>query len=89
MKTIQTIHVDDIEKGDLIKIQNLQSYVSSGDEVTDLVELFADKILVVDSIDNNRNEWGERTVMANNLELGTCSFTDHEIASAYRIMESV
>lgn len=86
MKSIQTIKLEDIQVGDLVRIQNLQYYCSL-DEVTELVEKFADKVCVVVSIDETRNEWGERTYIASTKEDGMCSFTDHEIETVMRIIE--
>ena len=87
MKSLKTVPLNEMQVGDIIRIHNLQHYISEGDEITELVEKFADTCLTVQSIGDEINEWGERTYVANNYELGTCTFTDHEIARVYRIVE--
>ena len=87
MRNIKSVDIKDIQVGDLVKIQNAQYYVSFGDEVTDLVEKFASSVLVIYSISQEINEFGERMYCARNEDLGSCTFTDHEIAQAYRIVE--
>ena len=67
-----------IKKDDIIKIISLEEYNEIGDEITDLVKEFADDTLIVDSVSEDTNEFGERTVTAHNHK-GSCTFTEHEI----------
>ena len=68
-----------ISKGDEILIKSIKEYEEENDEVTELVEKFAGKVLEVLSVSEDTNEWGEHTILASHRELGTCTFTEHEI----------
>lgn len=81
---INEIPVKDIKSDDVVQIQNLQYYLSSTDEVTDLVEMFAGKLMSVVAVSEDVNEWGEHTYTCKNAN-GSCTFTDHELYKAYRI----
>lgn len=68
-----------ISKGDEILIKTVEDYEEENDEITELVEKFAGKVLKVLSVLEDTNEWGEHTILASHHEFGTCTFTEHEI----------
>ena len=75
----KTYDLSNISKGDEVLIKSVEDYKEENDEVTELIEMFAGKVLEVLSVSEDANEWGEHTILASHRELGTCTFTEHEI----------
>lgn len=77
----------EIAVGDIVKLKTIQEYEEAGGEVTELVEMFAGQYCKVVSIDEEVNEWGERTYIVSAQRIGDVSATDHEIAELYKKVE--
>ena len=77
----------DIKIGDIVKIADLEDYREAGDEITELVKMFAGQYCKVINIDEEVNEWGEKSYMLLNESKGFVSVTDHEIVELYKKVE--
>ena len=69
----------ELEKGDIIHIKSLKQYEEDGGEITDLVRQFAEKDLIVVSVSEEADEWGNRIVWAETKNGSLVSFTEFEI----------
>lgn len=76
-----------IKVGDIVKLKTIEEYKEAGDEITELVELFAGQYCKVENIDKEVNEFGERTYIVSAQRRGYMSVTDHEIAELYSKVE--
>ena len=74
----------DIAVGDIIKLKTIQDYREAGDEITELVEMFAGQYCRVENLEEEVNEFGERTYIVSAQHIGLVSVTDHEIAELYK-----
>lgn len=77
----------EIAVGDIVKLKTIQEYEEAGDEVTELVEMFAGQYCKVVSVDEEVNEWGEKSYEVYREYKGFVSVTDHEIAELYKKVE--
>lgn len=76
-----------IAVGDIVKLKTVSEYEEAGDEVTELVEMFAGQYGNVTNVDEDINEWGEGTYEVYVQFKGFVSVTDHEIAELYKKVE--
>ena len=77
-----------IEVGDIVKLKTIEEYLEAGDEVTELVEMFAGQYGKVESLEEEVNEFGERTYEISIIKSkGLVGVTDHEIAELYKKVE--
>ena len=76
----------EIAVGDIIRVADLEDYREAGDEVTELVEMFAGQYGKVVGIDTDEDEWGEQIYVASFKE-GMVGLRDHEIAELYKKVE--
>ena len=81
-----TTEFKEIKKGDIVRLKSIEEYEEDGDEITELVEKFAGNTMQVLQVDQNLNEFGERTyqLVALNREVGFITATDHEISAIYK-----
>ena len=77
----------EIAVGDIVKLKTIQEYEEAGDEVTELVEMFAGQYCRVENLEEEANEFGERTYIVSVQHKGYVSVTDHEIAELYKRVE--
>lgn len=70
----------------IAKLKTLEEYKEEGEEITDLIEMFAGHYVQVLSIDENTNEFGEKSYLVEDLNTnkGIVSVTDHEIKEIYK-----
>ena len=76
-----------IDIGDIVKLKTIQEYEEAGDEVTELIEMFAGQYCKVENLEEEVNEFGERTYIVSAQHKGYISVTDHEIAEVYKRFE--
>ena len=73
-----------IEKGDFLQVLSLEEYEETGDEITELVEKFAGKMVEVLSISKDVNEFHEHEFLVKDNEGNIVTMTSHEFNQAYR-----
>ena len=78
-----------IERTDIVRLKTISEYEEAGDEITELVEKFAGHYVRVLGIEEEINEFGERTYMVEDINSnnGIVGVTDHEIAIVYKAQE--
>lgn len=78
-----------IERTDIVTLKTLGEYEEAGDEITELVEKFAGHYVRVIGIEEELNEFGERTYVVEDINSnnGIVTVTDHEIAVVYKARE--
>ena len=76
----------DVAVNDLIKLKTVAEYEEDGDEITELVEMFAGDYAKVIGTTSDFNEFGERSYAVEILskEGGFITITDHEISEVYK-----
>ena len=77
----------EIKVGDIVKLKTIEEYKEAGDEITELVEMFAGQYGKVEHVNKEVNEFGERTYTIFSQYRGYISITDHEIAELYKKVE--
>lgn len=80
----------EIKVGDIVLLKTLEQYEEDGEELTELVEMFAGQYFTVKGIDKELNDFGEKVytvVRLNDENFGILSVTDHEIAQVFRGVE--
>ena len=77
----------EIKVGDIVKLNTIEEYKEAGDEVTELVERFAGQYGKVENLEEEVNEFGERTYAIFVKSKGLVGVTDHEIAELYSKVE--
>lgn len=76
----------EIAVGDIVRVADLEDYKEAGDEITELVEMFAGQYGKVENLEEV-NEFGERIYIVSAQHKGYISVTDHEIAELYKKVE--
>lgn len=76
-----------IEIGDIVKLKTIEEYLEAGDEIMELVEMFAGHYGKVENLEEEVNEFGERTYIVFSQYRGYISVSDHEIAELYKKVE--
>ena len=76
----------EIKVGDIVKVADLEDYREAGDEITELVEMFAGQYGKVVSIDTDEDECDEQIYVVSFKE-GMVGLRDHEIAELYSKVE--
>lgn len=80
----------EIKIGDIVLLKTVEQYEEDGEELTELVEMFAGQYFTVKGIDKELNDFGEKVytvVRLNDENFGILSVTDHEIAQVFRGVE--
>ena len=76
-----------IKKGDFLQVCSLEEYEEAGDEVTEHIEKFADKIVEVIAVSAEVNEFHENEFLVQDEEGYIVTMTSHEFNKAYREKE--
>ena len=76
-----------IQKGDFLQVISLEEYEEAGDEITELVEQFAGKMVEVLGMEEDLNEFGEYEFLVQDNVGNIVSMTSHEFCQAYREKE--
>ncbi len=78
-----------IERTDIVTLKTISEYEEAGDEITELVEKFAGHYARVLGIEEELNEFGERTYVVEDINSnnGIVTVTDHEISAVYKAQE--
>lgn len=76
-----------IEDGDFLQFLTLDEYEEAGEEITDLIEKFAGKIVEVIQVGGYTNEFGEKTFVVSDSMGNIVTATSHEFSKAYREKE--
>ena len=90
LKTVPVAHIRElkdnelIEVGDFLQFIDLDEYEETGDEITDLVEKFAGKMVEVLNISDDYNEFHELEFIVQDEDGNQVSGTSHEFSKAYR-----
>ena len=77
-----------IKVGDFLQFLTLEEYEDAGEEITELIEQFAGKMVEVLGISNDYNEFHELEFEVQDEEGNQVIGTSHEFSCAFREKES-
>lgn len=75
---------EEIQRGDFLQVLSLDEYEEEGEEITELIEKFAGKMVEVLGVSRGINEFGECEFMVQDNEGNVVTMTSHEFNKAYR-----
>lgn len=77
-----------IQVGDFLEFLTLEEFEEAGEEITELVEKFAGKMVEVLEVGEDYNEFHELSFFVRDEEDNMVSGTSHEFSKAYREKET-